>query len=166
MTSLLRSLKAPLLFLIAVTLVASMVASPVLARATVSARFVGTPTITKNSNFSLTANFKVSGSGNTPIQIVLVSLGGTASLQCLNPANNNPSTKQVTFGPLLGTAFLQPNGQVTASVTMGPPPLPSASQICSNHNSSIKILSLTYHNVVLRINSTSPDTFNFGNVDP
>jgi hypothetical protein len=149
---------------VAVTLAAFMVTAPVLAA---NPRFVGTPTITKNPNFSLTANFRVSGLGNTPLQVVLTSLGGTASLQCLNPTDNNPSTKQITFGPLLGIAFLHPKGgKITASVTMGPPPLPSASQVCANPNSSIKILLLTYRNVVLRTNSTNPDEFNFGNVDP
>jgi hypothetical protein len=153
--------------LVAVTLAASMVAAPVLAA---SPHFIGTPTITKNSNFSLTAHFKAAGLANVASQIFLSSSGGTAELQCVNPGGNSPAPKKVDFGPLQGQVVtVQPrNGQVTASPTIGPPALPSASQICPNPGWDVKVVSLTYDNVVLHIQQQGSDilTFNFGNVDP
>jgi hypothetical protein len=48
--------------------------------------------------------------------------------------------------------FIVPrNGQITATVSIGPPSLPSASQICPNPNWNIAVLKLTYDNVVLHI---------------
>jgi len=135
-----------------------------------SPHFIGSPTITKNPNFSLTANFKAAGLANIVSAAFLTSSGGSALLQCVNPGGNNPPPKQVTFGPLQGqTTFIQPrNGQITGSATIGPPALPSASQICPNPNWAVKIVSLTYDNVVLHIQQNGADilTFNFGNVDP
>jgi len=143
-----------------------------------SPHFIGTPTITKNPNFSLTSNFKAAGLANVVSNVFLSSFGGgnrssfggTAELQCVNPGGNNPPPKQVTFGPLQGqVASIQPrDGQITGTVTLGPPPLPSASQICPNPNWSILLLSVTYFNVVLHIQQSGVDilTFNFGNVDP
>lgn len=156
-----------LLVALAVTLAASMVAAPVLAA---SPHFIGTPKITKNPNFSLTATFKAAGLANVVSQAFLTSSGGTADLQCVNPGGNNPPPKEVDFGPLQGqTTNIQPrNGQITASSTIGPPPLPGAAQICPNPNWSVKIVSLTYEDVVLHIQQQGQDilTFNFGDVDP
>lgn len=153
--------------LLAITLAASMVAAPVLAA---SPHFIKTPSIVKNPNFSLTAKFKAAGLGNVITDIFLSSSGGTADLQCVNPGGNNPPPKRVDFGPLQGQVVtVQPNnGQVSASPSIGPPSLPSAAQICPNPNWDVKIVSLTYDNVVLHIQQNGVDvlTFNFGNVDP
>jgi len=147
----------------------AMIAAPSLALAA-SPHFVGTPTIVKNPNLSLTATFKAAGLANVVSGAFLTSTGGTAVLQCVNPGGNNPPPKQVSFGPLAGQeTFITPrNGQITASPSMGPPPLPPASQICPNPNWGIKIVSLTYDNVVLHVQQNNVDilTFNFGNVDP
>lgn len=135
-----------------------------------SPHFIGTPRIVKNPNGSLTANFKAAGLANIVTGAFLTSSGGTATLQCVNPGGNSPAPKKVTFGPLQGqTTQIQPNnGQITASATIGPPPLPSASQICPNPNWSVRLVSITYFNVVLHIQQNGADilTFNFGNVDP
>jgi hypothetical protein len=98
--------------------------SPALAA---SPHFIGTPTITKNPNFSLTTTFKAAGLGNVVSAAFLTASGGTALLQCVNPGGNNPPPKQVAFGPLQGQiTFIPPsNGQITASASIGPPPLPS-----------------------------------------
>jgi hypothetical protein len=88
----------------------------------------------------------------------------------LTPGGNPSQPKQVPFGPLQGqTIFIQPrNGQITCAVSIGPPPLPSASQICPNPNWSVQIVSLTHENVALHLQQNGPDIliFNFGNVDP
>jgi hypothetical protein len=148
---------------------ALLLMAPMLAAAA-SPHFIGTPTITKNPDFSLTAKFKAAGLGNVVTDIFLTSSGGTADLQCVNPGGNNPPPKQVDFGPLQGqTVTVTPrNGQVTASPTIGPPPLPGPSEICPNPNWSVQINSLTYENVVLHIQQGGVDilTFNFGDVDP
>jgi hypothetical protein len=154
----------------ATTLLAfAMIAAPSLAFAA-SAHFIGTPTITKNPNASLTATFKAAGLANVVTGAFLTSSGGTAVVQCVNPGGNNPPPKQVSFGPLQGQlTTIQPrNGQITASATIGPPPLPSASQICPNPNWNVQLVSVTYDNVVLHIQQNGGDilTFNFGNVDP
>ncbi|HET7389178.1 MAG TPA: hypothetical protein VFJ51_00020 [Nitrososphaeraceae archaeon] len=86
-----------------------------------------------------------------------------------NGVDGNVHVK-AAFGPLQGqTTLITPrNGQITASASIGPPPLPSSAQVCPNPNWSISILRLTYDNVVLHIQQNGLDilTFNFGNVDP
>jgi hypothetical protein len=155
--------------IVAVIASALLLMTPMLAAAA-SPHFIGTPTITKNSDFSLTAHFKAAGLANLPTGAFLSSSGGTAVLQCVNPGGNNPPPKEVDFGPLQGQAVnIQPrNGQITASPTIGPPPLPDAEEICPNPNWTIDIVSITYNNVVLHIQQDRIDvlTFNFGDVDP
>jgi hypothetical protein len=135
-----------------------------------SPHFIGTPTVVKNPDFALTANFKAAGLGNVVSQAFLSSSGGIAVLQCVNSGGNSPPPLQVLFGPLQGQVVtIQPrNGQITASPTIGPPPLPSPSEICPNPNWIVQLVSLTYSNVVLHIQQQGFDilTFNFGNVDP
>jgi hypothetical protein len=135
-----------------------------------SPHFIGTPTVVKNPDFALTANFKAAGLGNVVSQAFLSSSGGIAVLQCVNSGGNSPPPQQVSFGPLQGQVVtIQPrNGQITASPTIGPPPLPSPSEICPNPNWIVQLVSLTYSNVVLHIQQQGFDilTFNFGNVDP
>lgn len=132
--------------------------------------FIGTPKIVKNPDFSLTASFKAAGLGNVVTDIFLTSSGGVADLQCVNPGGNNPPPKRVDFGPLQGeTVTVTPrNGQVTASPSIGPPPLPSAAELCPNPNWSVAINSLTYFDVELHIQQGGVDilTFDFGDVDP
>jgi hypothetical protein len=148
---------------------ALLLMAPILAAAA-SPHFIGIPQITKNANLSLTSTFKAAGLGNVVSDVFLTSSGGTAELQCVNPGGNNPPPKLVDFGPLQGqTVTVTPrNGQITASPTIGPPPLPSPSEICPNRNWTIDIVSLTYENVVLHIPQGGVDilTFNFGDVDP
>jgi len=149
-------------------LVIALVGAPLVFAA--SPHFLKTPKITKNADFSLTATFKAAGLANLPTGAFLTSSGGTADLQCVNPGGNNPPPKRVDFGPLQGQTTNIPvhNGQITGSATIGPPSLPGASQICPNPSWSVKVLSLTYDNVVLHIQQGGTDilTFNFGNVDP
>jgi hypothetical protein len=149
----------------ATTLLAfAIMASPPLVFAA-SPHFIGTPTITHNTNFSLTASFKAAGLANIVTGAFLTSSGGTADLQCVNPGGNNPPPQRVSFGPLQGQiTFITPsNGQITGSATIGPPPLPSASQICPNPNWHVAIISITYTNIVLHIQQNGVDilTFNY-----
>jgi hypothetical protein len=135
-----------------------------------SPHFIGTPIIIKFSNFGIAADFKVAGLANIVTGVFLTSSGGTANLQCQNPGGNSPPPKQVSFGPLQGqTIFVQPrNGQITVhgGGTLGPPPIPSAAQICPNPNWHVVILSVIYTGVVLHIQQNGADVliFNFGTV--
>lgn len=43
------------------------------------------------------------------------------------------------------------DGDIKRSLTLGPPTFPSASEICSNPNWTVDILSLIYENVVLHM---------------
>ena len=135
-----------------------------------SPHFIGTPTIIKNPDLSLTAKFKAAGLANVVTDVFLTSSGGSAVLQCVNPGGNNPPPKKVDFGPLQGqTVEITPhNGQVTATATIGPPSLPGASDICPNPNWSVDILSLIYNDVELHLQQGGIDilTYDFGNVDP
>lgn len=156
------------ILVVTIVIVLTLVTSSIVLAA--SPHFIGRPQIVKNPNASLTANFKAAGLANIVTQAFLSSNGGTALLQCVNPAGNSPPPKQVPFGPLVGfvTTVTPRNGQITASAGIGPPPLPSASQICPNPNWSVQLIQLTYFNVVLHIQQNAVDilTFNFGNVDP
>jgi hypothetical protein len=161
--------KEGIAMLTAIMASALLLMAPMLAAAA-SPHFIKTPQITKNADLSLTATFKAAGLGNVVSDVFLTSSGGTADLQCINPGGNDPPPKQVDFGPLQGQVVtVQPrNGQITASPTIGPPPLPGADEICPNPNWSVQINSLTYENVVLHIQQGGVDilTFNFGDVDP
>lgn len=161
--------KVIVILLSAIAASALLLMAPMLAAAA-NPHFIGTPQITKNPNFSLTTKFKAAGLGNVVTDIFLTSSGGVAELQCVNPGGNSPPPKRVEFGPLQGQVItVQPrNGQITASPTIGPPPLPGASEICPNPNWSVRINSLTYFDVELHIQQGGVDilTFDFGNVDP
>ena len=152
--------------LLAFVIIAATVPSTVLAA---SPHFIGTPTLIKNPNFSIQVSFKAAGLANIVSAAFLSSSGGTANLQCQNPGGNNPPPKTVTFGPIISQPVQIPpsNGQITATTNpLGPPPVPSASQICPNPNWSVQIVSITYFNVVLHIQQSNVDilTFNFDTV--
>jgi hypothetical protein len=65
------------------------------------------------------------------------------------------------------TVNMEPeDGKIKGSLTLGPPTLPLASEICPNKNWSVDMLSLTYENVTLQILRKNSDilTFHYGNV--
>lgn len=135
-----------------------------------SPHFIGTPSCTKNADFSLTCSGKATGLGNSPSGAFLTASDVSGNLQCQNNGGNFPPPKAFNFGPLTGpTQNITPhNGQITFSPTLGPPPLPTARDICPSAKWRVVVISLTYSNVVLHIQQGSTDllTFNFGNIDP
>lgn len=136
-----------------------------------SPHFIGTPSCTKNADFSLTCSGKASGLGNSPSGAFLTSSDVSGTIQCQNNGGNFPPPKAFDFGPLTGqTENITPhNGQITFSPTIGPPPLPSAKDFCPNGKTwRVVIITLTYNNVVLHIQQNGVDllTFDFGNIDP
>jgi hypothetical protein len=162
-----KPLLIPSTLLVSVILTASIVVAPVFAA---GPHFIGTPTITKNPDFSLTAEFKASGLTNGAVNITLITFsGGSAKLQCVNPGGDNPPPQEVKFGAI--SSIYNPalvKGLFSESITLGPPSLPSASQICPDPDWTVTILSLTYNDVLLKIIRNNQDllTYNFGNVDP
>lgn len=161
--------------IVAVIASALLLMAPMLAAA--APHFVTTPKIVKEPDLSLTATFEAATLGDLVTDVFLTSSGGTAELQCVGPGGNDQRPQSVTFESLQGqTVQVTPsNGQVTASPTIGPPPLPDADELCPNPQSnapatnwSVRIDSLTYNDVVLHVQQDGVDvlTFNFGDVDP
>jgi hypothetical protein len=129
--------------------------------------FSDNPTIAKNPNLSLTADFKAVDMGNKLATVYLTSLA-SAKLQCINPGGNDPLPKGVDFEKVVNqTVNIKPDdGDIEKSLTLSPPTFPSASEICSNPNWTVDILSLIYENLALHIERDNSDilSFNFGNV--
>jgi hypothetical protein len=129
--------------------------APTLALAA-SPHLIGNQTLTKNTDFSLSLQFKAAGLANIVTRAFLSSSDVSGILQCVNPAGHNPPPKAFDFGPLTGPAQDIPpsNGQITATVSIGPPPLPSPADFCpagANTHWTITITSLTYHDVTLHM---------------
>jgi hypothetical protein len=58
--------------------------------------FSNTPTITKNSDLSLTTNFKAAAIGKKAANVTVSSLI-KAELGCVNPGGNSPPSKTIDF---------------------------------------------------------------------
>ena len=158
-----RKLAIMFSFIIIVTLILTFTISSVNAKPHFSVK----PTIAKNPNLSLTADFKAVDLGKNLATVYVTSLA-SAKLQCVNPGGNSPPAKEVDFERVVNqTVNIKPDdGDIKRSLTLGPPTFPSASEICSNPNWTVDILSLIYENVVLHIERDNSNilTFNFGNV--
>ncbi|MGB7706119.1 MAG: hypothetical protein WBL64_02360 [Nitrososphaeraceae archaeon] len=150
-------------FIILVTLISTFTISSVSAKPHFSVK----PTIAKNPNLSLTADFKAVDLGKKIATVYLTSLA-SANLQCVNPGGNSPPAKEVDFERVVNqTVNIKPNdGDIKRSLSLGPPTFPSSSEICSNPNWRVDVLSLIYENVALHIERENSNilTFNFGNV--
>ena len=152
-------------------IIAITVGSTLLTSSVVAAKpnFSSTPTIVKNSDLSITANFKAKALGKKVTDVYLSSLTN-AQLGCVNPGGHlSPSqTKRGGFEQSQNqTIELKPkNGIIKGSLTLRQPTLPSGAEICPNKNWSADLLSLIYQNVQLHIQRKNSDilTFDFGNI--
>ena len=102
-----------------------------------------------NSDGTLTVNFKEAGLGaNQNINYVL-SADSTATYVCVNKGGSNPSAQNKTTvaGPVsaTGTFSSGKNGNITASLTVSPPP----SDISCPNGQKLQLASVTYTNVLL-----------------
>jgi hypothetical protein len=116
---------------------------------------------TLNSNGSLTVNFKEAGLGpNLNINYTL-SAQGTATWVCVNKGGANPSASNKTTvnGPVSasGTFSSGKNGNVTASLTVQPPP----SNISCPGGQKLELASASYTGVTLT-DTTNGITENLG----
>jgi hypothetical protein len=104
---------------------------------------------TLNANGSLTANFKEAGLGTNQLIDYTLTADATATYVCVNRGGANPSAQNKTTvsGPVSasGTFSSGKNGQVTASLTVSPPP----SDISCPPGQSLELASVSYTNVTL-----------------
>lgn len=137
-----------ILFIFALPLLlagAVLAASPALA---VSPHFVSASG-TVNSDGSLTASFKEAGLGTNQNINYTLTAQGTATWVCVNNGGANPSAQNKTTvnGPVSasGTFSSGKNGNVTASLTVQPPP----SNISCPKGQKLELASASYTGVTL-----------------
>jgi hypothetical protein len=101
-------------------------------------------TATLNANGTLTASFKEAGLGTNQNITYVLSADATATYVCVNRGGSNPSAQNKTTvaGPVsaTGTFSSGKNGQVTASLTVSPPP----SDISCPPGQSLELASVSY----------------------
>jgi hypothetical protein len=104
---------------------------------------------TLNSDGSLTVKFKEAGLGTNQLISYELTADATATYVCVNHGGANPSAsnKTTVSGPVsaTGTFSSGKNGNVTASLTVSPPP----SDITCPPGQSLELASVSYTNVVL-----------------
>jgi hypothetical protein len=102
-----------------------------------------------NNDGSLTVSFKEAGLGTNQLIDYTLSADATATYVCVNRGGANPSAQNKTTvaGPVSasGTFSSGKNGQVTASLTVSPPP----SDISCPPGQSLELAQVTYTNVTL-----------------
>jgi hypothetical protein len=102
-----------------------------------------------NNNGSLTVSFKEAGLGTNQLINYTLTADATATYVCVNRGGANPSAQNKTTvaGPVSasGTFNSGKNGQVTASLTVSPPP----SDISCPPGQSLELASVSYTNVTL-----------------
>jgi hypothetical protein len=102
-----------------------------------------------NNNGSLTVSFKEAGLGTNQLINYTLTAQATATYVCVNRGGANPSAQNKTTvaGPVSASGAFNSgkNGQVTASLTVSPPP----SDISCPPGQSLELASVSYTNVVL-----------------
>jgi hypothetical protein len=102
-----------------------------------------------NNDGSLTVNFKEAGLGTNQLIDYTLTADATATYVCVNRGGANPSAQNKTTvaGPVSASGSFSSgkNGQVTASLTVDPPP----SDISCPPGQSLELASVSYTNVML-----------------
>jgi hypothetical protein len=102
-----------------------------------------------NTNGSLTVSFKEAGLGTNQLINYALTADATATYVCVNRGGANPSAQNKTTvsGPVSATGSFSSgkNGQVTAALTVSPPP----SDISCPNGQSLELASVSYTNVTL-----------------
>jgi hypothetical protein len=97
----------------------------------------------------LDVSFKEAGLGTNQLITYVASADATATYVCVNRGGANPSAQNKTTvaGPVsaTGTFSSGKNGQVTASLTLSPPP----SDISCPSGQSLQLAQVSYTNVVI-----------------
>jgi hypothetical protein len=122
---------------------------------------------TVNTDGSLSVNFKEAGLGTNQLIDYTAAAQGTATWVCVNKGGANPSAQNKTTvnGPVSasGTFGSGKNGNVTASLTLQPPP----SDITCPKGQKLELASATYTDVSITdttngITEPIPGTFSTG----
>jgi hypothetical protein len=122
---------------------------------------------TLNANGTLTANFKEAGLGTNQNINYTLTADATATYVCVNKGGANPSAQNKTTvaGPVSasGTFSSGKNGNVTASLTVNPPP----SDITCPKGQTLQTAQVSYTNVAVTdttngITEPIPGTFDSG----
>jgi hypothetical protein len=102
-----------------------------------------------NNDGSLTVSFKEAGLGTNQLITYTLTADATATYVCVNRGGANPSAQNKTTvaGPVSATGTFNSgkNGQVTASLTVSPPP----SDISCPPGQSLELAQVIYTNVTL-----------------
>jgi hypothetical protein len=110
-----------------------------------------------NNNGSLTVSFKEAGLGTNQNINYVLSADATATYVCVNRGGGNPNAQNKTTvsGPVTasGTFNSGKNGQVTASLTVSPPP----SDISCPPGQSLELASVSYTTVTLTDTTNNVD---------
>ena len=134
------------IFALPIFLAGLVMAAP--AALAVSPHFINA-SATVNSDGSLTVNFKEAGLGTNQLISYTAAAQGTATWVCVNKGGANPSAQNKTTvnGPVSKTGEFSSgkNGNVTASLTIQPPP----SDITCPNGQTLQLASVSYTNVVL-----------------
>jgi hypothetical protein len=114
---------------------------------TVSASPALRPSGTLNTNGSLTVNFKEAGLGADQFINDALTADATATYVCVKSGGDKAQNKTTVVGPVSasGTFNSGKNGEVTASLTVAPPP----SDISCPPKQSLELASVSYTNVLL-----------------
>jgi hypothetical protein len=153
-----------MLMVLAAVCVTGALAAPV--AIAVSPHFVRADA-TLNAGGTLTVSFKEAGLGTNQQITYVASADATATYVCVNRGGGNPSAQNKTTvaGPVsaTGTFSSGKNGQVTASLTLSPPP----SDISCPPGQSLELAEVSYTNVVITdttngVMETIPGTFSSG----
>jgi hypothetical protein len=136
-----------LVFFAAVIATAALAVPAALA---VNAHFISA-TGTLNANGSATVNFKEAGLGTNQNINYELTADATLTVVCVNKGGANPSAsnKTTVSGPVSATGTFNSgkNGNVTASLTLNPPPLPS--DFSCPKGQTLQTASVAYTNIVL-----------------
>jgi hypothetical protein len=152
------------IFTVPLTLAAFVMAAP--AALATSPHFISA-SATLNADGSLTANFKEAGLGTNQNIDYALTADATATYVCVNNGGANPSAKNKTTvaGPVTATGTFNSgkNGNVTASLTVQPPP----SDIACPPGQSLELALVTYTNVKVtdttnNVSISIPGTFSSG----
>jgi hypothetical protein len=134
------------IFALPMILAAFVMAAP--AALAVSPHFINASG-TLNSDGSLTVKFKEAGLGTNQLINYELTADATATYVCVNNGGANPSAQNKTTvsGPVIATGTFNSgkNGNVTASLTVNPPP----SDISCPRGQSLQLASVSYSNVTL-----------------
>jgi hypothetical protein len=135
-----------IVFALPMILAAFVLAAP--AALAVSPHFISASG-TLNADGTLTVNFKEAGLGTNQLISYELTADGTATYVCVNKGGANPSAQNKTTvnGPVTATGTFSSgkNGNVTASLTVSPPP----SDITCPNGQTLQLASVSYSNAIL-----------------